>query len=49
MGKIDILVNSAGILKEGYFEKLPSETFRAIMDINYFGTLNCIKAVMPFF
>ncbi|PKN36881.1 MAG: short-chain dehydrogenase [Deltaproteobacteria bacterium HGW-Deltaproteobacteria-2] len=49
MGKIDILVNSAGILKEGYFEKLSSETFRAVMDINYFGTLNCIKAVLPFF
>jgi len=48
MGKIDILINSAGILKEGYFEKLPIEAFREIMDINYFGTLNCSQAVIPF-
>lgn len=49
MGKIDILINSAGILKEGYFEKLPIEAFREIMDINYFGTLNCSQVVIPFF
>lgn len=45
----DMLVNSAGILKEGYFEKLPAETFRDVMGINFFGTLNCIKAVVPYF
>jgi len=49
MSSIDILVNSAGILKEGYFEEQSSETFREIMDINYFGTLNCVKAIMPVF
>lgn len=49
IGKIDILINSAGILREGYFEKLPIEVFREIMDINYFGTLNCSQAVIPFF
>jgi len=48
IGKIDILINSAGILREGYFEKLPIEVFREIMDINYFGTLNCSQAVIPF-
>lgn len=45
----DILINSAGILKEGYFETLPMETFRGVMEINFFGTLNCIRAAMPYF
>jgi 3-dehydrosphinganine reductase len=49
VGAPDILINSAGILREGYFEKLPLSTFREVMDINYFGTLNCTKAVLPCF
>jgi 3-dehydrosphinganine reductase len=48
-GMPDILINSAGILREGYFEKLPLSTFRETMDINYFGVLNCIKAIIPIF
>ncbi len=48
-GLPDILINSAGILREGYFEKLPLSTFRETMDINYFGILNCIKAIIPIF
>jgi 3-dehydrosphinganine reductase len=48
-GLPDILINCAGILREGYFEKLPLSTFREIMDINYFGVLNCTKAMIPFF
>jgi 3-dehydrosphinganine reductase len=49
IGEPDILLNSAGIVREGYFEKLPHSTFREQMDINYFGTLNCTKAVLPYF
>ena len=49
MGAPGMLVNSAGILKEGYFETLPPETFRHVMDINYFGTLYCTMAVMKHF
>ncbi len=44
-----MLVNSAGILREGYFEKLPLAVFREIIEINYFGTLHCIKAALPYF
>lgn len=46
---IDILINSAGILRESYFEHQSLETFREVMDINFFGTLHCIQAVLPFF
>ena len=49
LGVPDILINSAGILREGYFEKLSLTTFREIMDINYFGVLNCTKVMIPFF
>jgi 3-dehydrosphinganine reductase len=49
MGLPYMLINSAGVLKEGYFEKQPLETFRTIMDINYFGTLHCIQAALPYF
>jgi 3-dehydrosphinganine reductase len=46
-GSPDILINSAGIVYPGYFEKLPLSTFRHQMDVNYFGTLHTVKAVLP--
>jgi 3-dehydrosphinganine reductase len=48
IGPPDILIYSAGILREGYFDKLSVETFREIMEINYFGVLNSIKAALPY-
>lgn len=48
-GAPDILINSAGILREGYFENQGLETFRNVMDINFFGTLHCIQSVLPGF
>jgi 3-dehydrosphinganine reductase len=49
MGTPGILINSAGVLRESYFENQSLETFREVMDINYYGTLHCIKAVLPYF
>ncbi len=49
LGPPDMLINSAGILRESYFEKQPLETFREVLGINFFGTLHCIKAVLPLF
>jgi len=49
LGPPDILINSAGILREGYFERQTLETFRQVMDVNFFGTLHCIRAVLPLF
>jgi 3-dehydrosphinganine reductase len=48
VGPPDILINSAGILREGYFDKLSVETFREVIETNYFGVLNSIKAALPF-
>lgn len=47
LGPPDILINSAGIIKKNYFEKLSLDAFRDVMDINFFGTLHCIKAILP--
>ncbi len=49
LGQVDVLINSAGILRESYFENQTLETYREIMDINFFGTLNFIKSCLPVF
>ena len=46
-GPCDLLVTSAGIARPGYFHELPAEVFERHMEVNYFGTLWCIRAVVP--
>jgi 3-dehydrosphinganine reductase len=44
-GTPDIVVNSHGATRPGYFEELGLDVFRGMMEVNYFGTLHVIKAV----
>jgi NAD(P)-dependent dehydrogenase (short-subunit alcohol dehydrogenase family) len=46
-GQIDVLVNNAGIAPIGSVEEMPFETFYAVTQTNYLGTLRCIQAVLP--
>jgi 3-dehydrosphinganine reductase len=46
-GVPDLVVNSAGDTFPGYVEEISLETFRGLMDVNYFGTVNIIKSVLP--
>jgi NAD(P)-dependent dehydrogenase (short-subunit alcohol dehydrogenase family) len=45
-GRIDVLVNNAGIERHGSVEELPMEAFRAVMETNYFGAIRCTRAVL---
>ena len=47
-GHIDVLVNNAGVIGGGgSVEEVPTAVFRQVMEINFFGALRCIKAVIP--
>jgi len=47
LGPCDLLITSAGLSRPGYFQEIPSEAFERHMAVNYFGTLHCIRAVVP--
>lgn len=46
-GPVDVLVCSAGITLPGRFLEAEDETFRSMVDVDYFGTLWPIRAVAP--
>jgi NAD(P)-dependent dehydrogenase (short-subunit alcohol dehydrogenase family) len=46
-GRIDVLVNNAGISVHGSVEELALSEFRRTMETNFFGALRCIQAVVP--
>jgi 3-dehydrosphinganine reductase len=48
LGGIDILINCAGILREGYFEDLPLSDFQNVMNVNVYGVINATRAALPF-
>ena len=43
-GRIDILINNAGILRDKTFHKMDMEDFRLVVDVHLMGTANCTKA-----
>ncbi|MFE5812936.1 SDR family oxidoreductase [Streptomyces sp. NPDC056479] len=43
----DILITSAGLARPGYFLELSDEVFREMIEVDYFGTLNALRAVTP--
>jgi len=49
IGPPSILINCAGVLHEGPFEKQTFEIFHDTMNVDFFGALHCIRAVLPYF
>jgi len=46
-GRIDALVNNAGVGTMGSTEETSLSDFRSTMETNFFGALRCIQAVLP--
>jgi NAD(P)-dependent dehydrogenase (short-subunit alcohol dehydrogenase family) len=46
-GRVNVLVNNAGIFIAGFFEEISPDDFRAQMETNLFGPLNVTRAVLP--
>ncbi len=46
-GRVDVLVNNAGVGGNGVVEEAPVERYAEVMNVNLFGALRCLKAVLP--
>ncbi|QSE91723.1 SDR family NAD(P)-dependent oxidoreductase [Rhodococcus pseudokoreensis] len=44
-GRIDILINNAGILRDASFRNATLDDFRTVVDVHLMGAVNCTKAV----
>ncbi|MET0733726.1 MAG: 3-oxoacyl-ACP reductase FabG [Casimicrobiaceae bacterium] len=45
-GRVDTLVNNAGIVQDAQFKKMTDEQFERVIDVNLKGVYNCTKAVV---
>lgn len=46
-GRIDVLVNNAGISRDGHLMMMSAAAWRETVDVNLHGTLACCQAVIP--
>lgn len=47
LGRIDILVNAAGVLSTGTVADLPATEWQRVAQVNLAGIVHCVKAVIP--
>lgn len=46
-GKIDILINNAGISMRALFNETSADVLKTVMDINFWGAVYCTKFALP--
>jgi len=46
-GRIDILINNAGITKDAMLSKMTTENFQRVLEVNLNGVFHCTQAVLP--
>lgn len=46
-GRIDVLINNAGISMRAIFEKVDLDVIRRLMEVNFWGTVYCTKYALP--
>lgn len=47
-GRIDVLINNAGISMRALFENTDLNVIRSLMDVNFWGTVYCTKYALPY-
>ncbi len=47
LGRIDVLVNNAGITRDGLLMRMKEDQFEAVIDTNLGGAFNCMRHVVP--
>lgn len=46
-GKIDVLVNNAGITRDAMAQKMTPEQFDSVVKVSLYGSFNCVHQVIP--
>jgi short-subunit dehydrogenase len=47
-GRIDVLINNAGISMRALFNEMDVEVLEKVMNINFYGTVYCTKYALPY-
>lgn len=48
-GRIDGVVNNAGVLRDGFFHKMPVEHLDQVLKVHLYGSFNVSRAAAPYF